>query len=319
VPQAYSRACAVFGGTYMLRTAVVGVDDAGAGAAGGGALLSLRTAGGAALRARAVASTAAYLPRAAWLALPPARAALGAAVALVSPPLAAAPGCSAGAAPADLLRGRDAAGARALLTLVIPPRAAGLGNAAAVFVLQQGAGNAMTPDAACATLNVWTQEALADHGGDAAAARAAAVDVARRALLLLLGGGGGGGGGGDEDAPPALLHAQLLSYHGRDAGAAGAAAAAPRGWHVLAGRSAEVARMTSEFDAAEALRVFSRVCPGKSFLCKEDADRLAAAAAAASAAATADASDGGGAPTPTPAGDDLEADLACLREGGDDF
>lgn len=274
VPQAYSRACAVFGGTYMLRTRVVR-------AAIVDGVHELSTAEGALLRARAVAGTAAYLPRAIYAALPPAPYAVGAAVAVISPPLAAAAGFAEGEPAHSLLRKMDVAsnGAppqRELLTLIIPPGAPGLSNLCAVYVLQQGHGNAMTP-AGTATLNVWTQQPVT--AGDCAAARVAAVAVAERTLRLLLGVGGDGERDGADAAKDAeqLLHLQLLSYHGRDASGAAAASRLPAAWHVLAGRTAHAMRLTSEFDVAEAQRVFALVCPGRRFLAKEDAAAVASA------------------------------------------
>jgi hypothetical protein len=351
-PQAFSRACAVFGGIYMLRTDVASVSygpaparaDAGAATSAGGAtpgapasgaapvaaedaapVFTITTSDGQPLRARHVASTSAYLPRGLFSRLPPAPLALGAAVCVVSPPLSPEDFALAFAPDGSLARAGSDGGAgrvggnvapgtgKQLFSLVIPPLAPGLANPSAVYVLQQGAGNAMTPDDSAATLNVWTQAPSACGGRDAAVAvvqrllslllapaaaasdaaavvtndaEAAATAAAEGVGAIPVSAGAESTSSASDTASAAgdsrrcrLLHCQLLSYEGRDTSSlqpaqlACAASSAsgfeegkfPSRWHILQGRSVQPLRLSSEFDTAEARRVFAAVCPAKQF------------------------------------------------------
>jgi len=156
----------------------------------------------------------------------------------------------------------------------------------------------------------------ADAGADA---EPAAAEVAAAAVAA------------DEALPPPRLPrlrlVQFYSYHGRDAAAAPAAAALPPQWHVLAGRAAEAGRLTSEFDAREARRVFDLVCPGKRFHVKEEVPPPPPAAAEAEPAPAAVDSCGEAGAAPLAAAPDaaavaaydIEADLAALRGDADLF
>lgn len=431
VAQAFSRACAVHGGIYMLRTSIDSialVDEEGKNKAGqqdtaavaaadakakegdtsapattaaatdapAESLLLLRTSEGQEIRCRHLAGTAAFLPRTVYGSLPASSATVGAATAVVSPPLGPAdfalafPGAAlasgavaaadaaseASLSLADLPSSAPAPKDRTRFFLVIPPLTAPLGNTCAVYVLQQGAGNAMTPDDSLAVLNVWTQvdtraagagvvagvggsegkgkgkgvgegEGEGEDGGNWA--REAAVAVVRRVLAAVFGsadpqvdpepkhesapapapatvsadGGEGlsladagsasnntasgtevatsplptsetsstGAAQGVTSAPTAepgapaaaaasvplpkrrchLLFRQLLSYQSKDASPAALRAAGTPPWlqrrlHVLSGRAMQSCRVSNEFDAEEARRVFAAVAPGKRFL-----------------------------------------------------
>jgi hypothetical protein len=362
-PQAFSRACAVFGGIYMLRTDVASVAfwpaparaAAGETTSAGGvttavsadgatmaaqsaaaqsaaassaapaappqeaaSVFTVTTSDGQLLRARHVASTSAYLPQCLYSRLPPAPLALGCAVCVVSPPLSPEDFALAFAPDGSLARAGSSSGAgrvggnvapgtgKQLFSLVIPPLAPGLANPSAVYVLQQGAGNAMTPDDSAATLNVWTQAPSACGGRDAAVAvvqrllslllapAAAAIDAGAAVASDAEAAGASSVSVGAEATSSAsdsasaagdsrrcrLLHCQLLSYEGRDTSslqpatqpACGTGSAGgfeegklPSRWHILQGRSVQPLRLSSEFDTAEARRVFAAVCPAKQF------------------------------------------------------
>lgn len=446
VAQAFSRACAVHGGIYMLRTSIDSISlvdaatatekkedtaadtdkapsDEPAATASAAApkpsedsVLLLRMGEGQEVRCRNLAGTAAFLPRSIHRALPASAATVGAATAVVAPPLG--PADFALAFPAASLSAAELPSAvpapkdRTRFFLVIPPHTAPLGNASAVYVLQQGAGNAMTPDDSVAVLNVWTQvdtapgssgsdgcsssssSSASDAGAGAShASREAAVAVVQRVLAALFGSsdpepepapapvpapapaavdatpvastsGDGTVKAADADtatavaaaasdaaaapevaapafaaaaptssasespapaAAPAvrpvrrckLLFRQLLSYQSKDTSPAALRASGAPAWllrrlHVLSGRAAQCCRVSSEFDAEEARRVFAAVAPGKRFLGPvatpssqhgqdADADADAGADEAAEAAASGEAATGSAADAMTAA------------------
>lgn len=268
LPQAFSRACAVFGGTYMLRTKLRTITDTnsdgdGADGASGPGYFELETEGDESigekslkLKGKQVVSTTAYLPRKTYRSLKPSRFTLGAAVAVVSPPLAPEDFCrvtteegkeSASSSSGSENAAGDNDNRRHLFTFVIPPHTPLLDNPRTVYVLQQGYGNASTPDNSHAVLNAWTEVGTevgtGEEGCSGEAARERAVAVVEKLLSLLF--------SSEPTAAGRVLYRQLFSYQGKQA----SSSLSPF-WHVLSGRSLDAARLTSEFDALEAKRVF---------------------------------------------------------------
>lgn len=181
-------------------------------AASGAACVGIITTDGMRLRARRVASSAAYLPsawyssgavrsdsaptagdgKAAFAASDvPMRFAIGSAVCLVSRGVTP---DNAFTVPAAVTTQAPAADetAPALLSCVIPPRVAPLGNPNTVFIVQQSAANACCPGD-MAVINAWTHVAAGDVPPDFTAAgtgndvlREYAADVISRALQCVF-------------------------------------------------------------------------------------------------------------------------------------
>lgn len=286
--QAFTRACAVSDGIYMLRVPPLAyklneIQEEGEG------LVEMRTRDGLTLKAKHVVSSEAYLPDLGGGAESIADVAyvLGGAVCIVNEPISArsltlfssTPGSYAEAtresttsAPAS-----SSSGDISLLSLVIPPHCQPLNNPTAIYVLQQSAANHMSCGSLC-VINVWTSIPATDTEAPLAIPqwRESAVTMVQRVLDLLLpprstDGGSTGvpaavsvatGGSGHATPSCTRLWSQCFSVA---VAKPTPLSAIPPHWTVMRAHPTGGPRLTNEHDALEALEAFSRIAPGQEF------------------------------------------------------